>query len=99
MTMFICIYFVFTKGAAATFNSDADAGWSDEKSGWVSVVIAAGCAIISACLLPVMKTRVEKMIEVEVQQEKDFMERRLARGLAPIGGMECDKPTERIADL
>jgi phosphate/sulfate permease len=79
LTMFICIYFVFTKGAAATFNSDADAGWSDEKSGWVAVVIAAGCAIIAACLLPVMKKRVELMIEVEVQQEKDFMERKAIR--------------------
>jgi len=83
LTMFICIYFVFTKGAAATFNSDADAGWSDEKSGWVSVCIAAGCAIICACLLPCIKTRVEGMIELEVQQQKDFMERRLARGLGP----------------
>jgi len=39
------------------------------------------------------------MIELEVQQQKDFMERRLARGLSVPGGMEADKPTERIADL
>ena len=26
LTMFICIYFVFTKGAAKTFNSDPNAG-------------------------------------------------------------------------
>ena len=87
LTMFICIYFVFTKGAAATFNSDADAGWSDEKSGWVAVVIAAGCAIICACLLPCIKTRVENMIQVEVALQKDFMERRMARGLKPMAGM------------
>jgi len=91
LTMFICIYFVFTKGAAATFNSDADAGWSDEKSGWVAVVIAAGCAIIAACLLPVMKKKVEQMIEVEVQQEKDFMERRAIRA-----GEKAPPATERL---
>ena len=91
LTMFICIYFVFTKGAAATFNSDADAGWSDEKSGWVAVVIAAGCAIIAACLLPVMKKKVEQMIEVEVQQEKDFMERKAIRA-----GEKAPAATERL---
>ena len=79
LTMFICIYFVFTKGAAATLNSDPDSQWSDSKSGWVSVVIAAGCAIIVACLLPLIRKRVESMIELEAQQERDFMQRRALR--------------------
>ena len=79
LTMFICIYFVFTKGAAKTFNSDPNAGWSDSQSGWVSVVIAAGCALICLGCLPLLKTRVEFMIETEVAQEKAFKKRIMER--------------------
>ena len=81
LTMFICIYFVFTKGAAKTFNADSGAEWDDSKSGWISVVIAAGCAIISLCLLPCLKTRVEGMIEVEVAQNSAFERRKKAKRL------------------
>lgn len=81
LTMFICIYFVFTKGAAKTFNADSASAWDDSKSGWVSVVIAAGCAIIALCLLPCMKSRVESMIEVEVAQNSAFERRKKAKRL------------------
>ena len=95
LTMFICIYFVFTKGAAATLNSDPNSSWSDSKSGWVSVVIAAGCAIIVACLLPVIRKKVEAMIELEVQQERDFM----ARSALRSGNAEKpERQTARIDD-
>lgn len=49
LTVWINLYFVFTKGAAKTLKKTG--GWTDRKAGWVSAVAAGGCTLISAVVV------------------------------------------------
>jgi len=63
LTVFINIYFVFTKGAKKSLGSSGD--WSDGKSAWIAMVIAVGIAIITALIiLPLLKRHCEKLFDV-----------------------------------
>ena len=48
LTVWINLYFVFTKGAAKTLKKTS---WTDRKSGWVSAVVAGGCTLIAAVVV------------------------------------------------
>lgn len=62
LTVFINIYFVFTKGAKKTLGNSGD--WSDGKSAWISVVIAIGVATLTAVIvLPLLKRHCEKLFD------------------------------------
>jgi sodium-dependent phosphate transporter len=62
VTVFINIYFVFTKGAKKSLSSAGD--WSDAKSAWIAIVIAIGIAIITALIvLPLLKRHCEKLFD------------------------------------
>jgi ABC-type Fe3+ transport system permease subunit len=48
---------VFTKGAAKTLGNN----WSATQSAWVSAVIAAGCAVLTALVvLPLLRIKARK---------------------------------------
>ncbi|KAG0608617.1 hypothetical protein M758_8G119600 [Ceratodon purpureus] len=62
VTVFINIYFVFTKGAKKSLSSAGD--WSDAKSAWISIVIAVGIAALTAVIvLPLLKRHCEKLFD------------------------------------
>jgi ABC-type Fe3+ transport system permease subunit len=51
------IFFVFTKGAAKTLGNT----WNNSESAWVSAVIAAGAAILTAVVvLPLLRRKARK---------------------------------------
>jgi sodium-dependent phosphate transporter len=56
ITLWINIYFVFTKGAKKTL---AQGDWSDDKAAWVAICIAAGLGLMSFALLPLVRRRAE----------------------------------------
>ena len=45
-TVFVDIHFVLTKSAKKSFSPDDN--WTDDKSAWVSIVIAIECSLASA---------------------------------------------------
>lgn len=62
VTVFINIYFVFTKGAKKALGSSGD--WSDGKAAWIAVVIAVGMSILTALIiLPLLKRHCEKLFD------------------------------------
>ena len=66
LTTWINIYFVFTKGAKKSLQSEDD--WSDSKAGWIALIIAVGTSILSTLVgIPLLKRRVEKHQQVMVQ--------------------------------
>jgi hypothetical protein len=69
ITLWINIYFVFTKGAKKTL---VQGDWSDDKAAWVAFVIAAGLGIMSFALLPLVRRRAEFL-------DNEENERNLAR--------------------
>jgi ABC-type Fe3+ transport system permease subunit len=57
MPSFADIFFVFTKGAAKTLGNT----WNNSESAWVSAVIAAGAAILTAVVvLPLLRRKARK---------------------------------------
>ena len=68
----LCIYFVFTKGAKKTFQAD-DKSWSDNKSLWIAAASAAGAALLSLAAIPYIFHKVrqfEKAEEVKMEEAK-----------------------------
>lgn len=62
ITVFINIYFVFTKGAKKSLSSSGN--WSDAKSAWISIVIAVGISILTALIvLPLLKRHCAKLFD------------------------------------
>lgn len=60
ITVFINIFFVFTKGAAKTLGNN----WSAGKAAWVSALIGLGCALIAGLVVvPLLKRKSRKHIE------------------------------------
>lgn len=54
------MFFVFTKGAAKTLGNN----WPPEKCAWVSAVIAAGVAVLTAvAVLPLLRIKARKYHE------------------------------------
>ena len=49
LTVWINLYFVFTKGAAKTLKKTG--GWTDRKAGWVSAAVAGGCTLVAAAVV------------------------------------------------
>jgi sodium-dependent phosphate transporter len=58
-TTWLNIYFVFTKGAKKMLVKE-NGEWSNDKSAWISFVVAVGLAFLSCLLIPWMKKRVER---------------------------------------
>lgn len=69
ITLFINVFFVFTKGAAKTLGNT----WPATKAAWVSALIAAGAALVTAVgVLPLLRMRARKhheRIEAEAAAE------------------------------
>jgi sodium-dependent phosphate transporter len=62
LTVWINLFFVFTKGAAKTLKQTG--GWTDRKSGWISAVIAGGCTLIAAGIVaPLIWKRIHSLEE------------------------------------
>jgi sodium-dependent phosphate transporter len=62
VTVFINVYFVFTKGAKKALTSSGH--WSDAKSAWIAIVVAAGVAALTALIvLPLLKRHCEKLFD------------------------------------
>ncbi|CAL8461919.1 g1450 [Coccomyxa elongata] len=63
ITVFINIFFVFTKGAKKSISSD---DWSDGKAAWIAFCVAAGLALLTAAIvLPILKRYVDKGYTME----------------------------------
>lgn len=64
VTTWINIYFVFTKGAKKTLQSNDD--WSDEKAAWITTIIAGGLSLLSGVIgIPLLKRHIEKQCTAE----------------------------------
>jgi solute carrier family 20 (sodium-dependent phosphate transporter) len=70
-TILIDIYFTFTKGAKKSFSAEDD--WNDTKALWISVVIAAGCSLISLVFgIPYLRHKlVQKQAQDKAEQAKE----------------------------
>jgi len=59
LTTWINIYFVFTKGAKKSLQGNDE--WSDEKTLWVTSIIASGCSLLAGGVgIPLLKRHIEK---------------------------------------
>uniref|UniRef100_A0A383WKG4 Phosphate transporter n=1 Tax=Tetradesmus obliquus TaxID=3088 RepID=A0A383WKG4_TETOB len=57
ITLFINVFFVFTKGAAKTLGNE----WPASKSAWVAACVAAGTAVLTAVIvLPLLRIKARK---------------------------------------
>lgn len=62
VTVFINMYFVFTKGAKKALSTGSD--WSDTKAVWISMVIAVGISLLTAVVvLPLLKRHCERLFD------------------------------------
>ncbi|GFH30010.1 phosphate transporter, partial [Haematococcus lacustris] len=62
LTVYICVFFVFTRGIKKTLAKDGD--WDDAKSAWVTAIIAAGCGVLTAVVvLPILKSRANRLFK------------------------------------
>ncbi|GFH31130.1 phosphate transporter, partial [Haematococcus lacustris] len=65
ITVYICVFFVFTRGIKKTLAKNSD--WDDAKSAWVSAVVAAGCAVLTAVVvLPILKARAKRLFKEHI---------------------------------
>ncbi|KAJ9532650.1 hypothetical protein QJQ45_010711 [Haematococcus lacustris] len=77
LTVFICIYFVFTKGAKKTIAGE-DSDWTDGKAAWIAACVSAGvCLLVVTVMLPIMRYRANakfseegKAVEAAADAEK-----------------------------
>ncbi|KXZ56263.1 hypothetical protein GPECTOR_1g23 [Gonium pectorale] len=68
LTSWINIYFVFTKGAKKTFQSN-DNSWTDNKSAWIAAIIAAGLGFLTVVIvLPILKWKADKKFSEDAQK-------------------------------
>lgn len=59
LTTWINVYFVFTKGAKKSLQSEAD-DWSDTKAAWIALAIAGGVSGLASALgIPFLKRRIQ----------------------------------------
>lgn len=71
LTTWINTYFVFTKGLKKTIKGTKD-DWSNTKSAWIALCIAAGMATLTLGLIPFMKRRVaNQTIHVEAIEDAE----------------------------
>lgn len=68
LTIWINVYFVFTKGAKAQLSSEK---WDQDKNAWVAACVAAGCSLISLLFIPYIMSRVEERIDRLKREEED----------------------------
>ena len=62
VTVFINMYFVFTKGAKKALSSNSD--WSDAKAAWIAVLVALGVGALAAVIiLPLLRRHCEKLFD------------------------------------
>ena len=65
LTLFINIYFVFTKGAKKMLVSSSK-DWSDGKAAWISAVIAAVAALLTALVVvPLLHRRIKTFFDAD----------------------------------
>ena len=65
LTLFINIYFVFTKGAKKMLVSSAK-DWSDAKAGWISAVIAGIAGVLTALIVvPILHRRIKTFFDAD----------------------------------
>jgi sodium-dependent phosphate transporter len=84
ITVFINVYFVFTKGAKKALTSSKSSNWNDAKSAWISIVIAAGVSFLTAVIiLPLLKRHCERLFDAN------------GRPIAHIDGSKVDE-TDKI---
>ncbi|GLC32995.1 hypothetical protein PLESTB_000382400 [Pleodorina starrii] len=70
-TSWINIYFVFTKGAKKTFQSDGD-DWTDGKAAWVAACCAAGLSFLTIVIvLPLLKWRADKKFSQDTDKQRE----------------------------
>lgn len=63
LVFFLCLYFVFTKGAKKSFQAD-DSSWTDNKALWIAACCGAGMALLSLLLLPFIMYKANKKFHV-----------------------------------
>ena len=65
LTLFINIYFVFTKGAKKMLASSSK-DWSDGKAAWISAVIAGVAALLTALIIvPLLHRRIKTFFDAD----------------------------------
>ncbi|GLI65531.1 hypothetical protein VaNZ11_009086 [Volvox africanus] len=70
-TSFINIFFVFTKGAKKTFQSDKKNDWTDGKAAWIAAVIAAGLAFLCIVIvLPLLWWKANKKFAQDAEKQQ-----------------------------
>jgi len=68
LTTWVNIYFVFTKGAKKSLQGNDN--WSDQKTLWVTSIIACGCSLLTGIVgVPLLKRHVEKQDLIPVVEE------------------------------
>jgi len=71
VTIWINIFFVFTKGAKTQLQKNAEE-WTFEKSMWIAAVVAAGCGLLSLLTIPFIMKRVEeRMIAMKAEADEE----------------------------
>jgi phosphate/sulfate permease len=83
LTVFICVFFVFTRGAKKTLESSAS--WTEEKSLWVAAVVAACTAVFTAAVLvPLLywysQRKFRQQDEEEAARAKEDLENQAEEG-------------------
>jgi solute carrier family 20 (sodium-dependent phosphate transporter) len=72
ITIFINVYFVFTRGAAKSLEATGD--WDDNKAAWVAACVAAGAGLLVAVIvLPILRRMSAKHwagVAAKEQQDK-----------------------------
>ncbi len=71
LTFFICIYFVFTRGAKKMLQGNQK-DWTDQKALWIAAVCAAGVTFLTiVVVLPILKYKADKKFkEVRTKRAK-----------------------------
>lgn len=78
LTTWVNVYFVLTKGAKKSLQTSED--WSDEKSLWVTSIVAVSCSLLSGIVgIPLLKRTIERQpveepeIESNVPKSDNFL--------------------------
>ena len=96
VTFWLCLYFVFTKGAKKTFVGD-DSSWTDNKSLWIAAASAAGVAFLSLLCLPLILRAANKKFAMDDEETPVSIKVQPAKSAWEEGGEEgkAEAPAEK----
>ncbi|BBN07151.1 solute carrier family 20 (sodium-dependent phosphate transporter) [Marchantia polymorpha subsp. ruderalis] len=92
-TVFVNMYFIFTKGAKKQMDKDG-VHWSYSKTAWISAIIAAGSAIVSAItVVPFLYRKMNATFDSEGNRIGEFDSVPGVDGEKPIKVVESEEKT------